>query len=261
MRIATYNFCRGGPKDYQTLYRVFQHLTPDILLAQETSNPDTYLAQNAAYWSTSRLPTYHWQKTSHTYWGSAVYTRGGQFLRTITFPDALQGWVAGVDLTGIDYPENRGLPLRMISVHTPTRDHKNYIGELHNIVQAIEVLENDAVLVVGGDFNVTLSTRHPSESRQNVPEEQAVIAHLQERLGLINCWQAANPDRCLDPTFHAGILPTPAFHIDGIFVPRTWQKYLRQCEIISPPQHQWSESDHYPMIADFGLDAEAARVQ
>jgi exonuclease III len=253
MRIATYNFCRGGQPDYQTLSRVLQKLTPDILLAQETCDPEAYFSHAAAYWSTTGLPTYHWQQTGHTYWGSAIYTRGGQILRSIAFPEELQGWVVGVDLTGIAYPESRGLPLRMISVHTPTRTHGNYIGELYKIVQAIEVLANDAVLVVAGDFNVTVSTRHPSESRPNVPEEQAVIAHLLERLGLINCWQAAHPDRFLDQTFHGGLFPAPARHIDGIFVPRAWQPFLRRCDVIGPPDYDWSEGDHFPLVAEFDV--------
>jgi hypothetical protein len=128
MRIATYNFCRGGQTDYQTLSRVLQKLTPDILLAQETCDPQAYFSHDAAYWSTVGLPTHHWQQTSHTYWGSAVYPRHGQILRSLAFPEELRGWVVGVDLTGVAYPESRGLPLRLIGVHTPTRTHGHYIG-------------------------------------------------------------------------------------------------------------------------------------
>lgn len=194
MRIATYNFCRGGKEDYQTLYRVLHTLEPDILLAQETCNPELYLAKNAAYWAARNPPIYHWTQTAHTYWGSAVYAKDGHSQRTIALPDSLRGWVVGVELSGITYPEACGLPLRILSIHTPTRDHGNYSSELARIVDAIALLDTDCVLVVGGDLNVTVSPRHPSESRRDVQAEQAVIAQLQERCGLINCWQVAHPD-------------------------------------------------------------------
>jgi len=91
-------------------------------------------------------------------------------------------------------------------------------------------------VIIGGDFNLTVSVRHSSEERRNTPGEEAVHRRLREEFGLINCWQTLHLDEALQQTFrrHFSDDPQP-FHIDGLFVPAAWQPFLKSCEVFNGP--------------------------
>ena len=103
--------------------------------------------------------------------------------------------------------------------------------------------------MVGGDFNLSVSERQPSEERKNKKCNLEIQARLRDELGLINCWQTSNPGTPLAQTLR-WTTPEPAYHCDGIFVPASWSARLKSCEVLSGPE--WDGmSDHNPVMAEF----------
>ena len=90
-------------------------------------------------------------------------------------------------------------------------------------------------LIIGGDFNLTISSRHSFEK----PESKAVTAiqrRLRDELGLMNCWKYCNPDVPLAQTLRWTGDRTVNYHCDGIFVPRSWRDRLLSAGVLSGPQ-------------------------
>jgi endonuclease/exonuclease/phosphatase family metal-dependent hydrolase len=111
----------------------------------------------------------------------------------------------------------------------------------------------DADLVIGGDFNLTVGERHPSEARRTDPLDPAVQARLRDEFGLINCWQAANPGVRLAQTLRWSNDPPVPYHCDGLFVPASWRPALRSCAAAAGPEWE-ALSDHNPVVVTFATD-------
>ena len=108
----------------------------------------------------------------------------------------------------------------------------------------------DAEIVIGGDFNLTVSERHDAEERTTSNADRKIQTRLKDEFGLINCWQLANPDKPLSQTLRWGSKKEVPYHCDGIFVPKAWEDSLTSCEVISGDL--WDGlSDHNPALAEF----------
>lgn len=55
-------------------------------------------------------------------------------------------------------------------------------------------------VVIGGDFNLTVSKRHESENRITEKADLKIQSRLGDEFGLLNYWQTANPDNPLAQT-------------------------------------------------------------
>ena len=109
---------------------------------------------------------------------------------------------------------------------------------------------DDAEIVIGGDFNLTVSERHEDEDKTTSNTDRKIQARLRNEFGLINCWQHANPNTPLPQTLRWVSKKDVPYHCDGIFVPKEWENSLTSCEVISG--NMWDRlSDHNPVLADF----------
>jgi hypothetical protein len=107
-------------------------------------------------------------------------------------------------------------------------------------------------LVIGGDFNLSISARQADEGRRTPSADLAIQRRLRDEFGLVNCWREANPGRPPAQTLRWSNAPEVPYHCDGLFVPRSWAGHLRACEVIS--SLDWDRlSDHNPVVARFDL--------
>lgn len=243
MILATYNLRAGGTGRTHWA-RVLEEIRPDLFLVQETAAPEEHLPRVLHGDRHRRIA---WRAVPGRRWGSAVYSGRGE-VRPVDLPD-FHGHVVGVAIGGVRRPGGRRGPLRAFSIHAPAR------GSYHRAVGAIlDLIAAHAVrgdLVIGGDFNIGIGERHPSEGRTTTAADRAIHRRLRDEFGLINCWQEAHPGRPLAQTLRWSSAPAVPYHCDGLFVPRTWLPDLRSCEVVT--SLGWDAmSDHNPVVARFG---------
>jgi hypothetical protein len=77
-----------------------------------------------------------------------------------------------------------------------------------------------------------------------------IQARLADEFGLLNCWQAANPNQPLCQTLRWTGNRTIPYHCDGLFVPKAWRERLESCVVLAGDE--WDRlSDHNPVVASF----------
>jgi endonuclease/exonuclease/phosphatase family metal-dependent hydrolase len=120
---------------------------------------------------------------------------------------------------------------------------------VNRLLDEIKKVAAGREVVIGGDFNLTVS-RWPGPKRPTGKQDLAIQARLAGEFGLLNCWQAANPEQPLCQTLRwTGDRSIP-YHCDGIFVPKSWSKRLESCVVLSG--NEWNQlSDHNPVVACF----------
>ncbi len=162
----------------------------------------------------------------------------------VPVPD-FEGWVCGAEVEGLPgHPE----PMLVFSLHAPT-GNGTYQKAVNNILDRILSLAHGRELVIGGDFNLAISTSN-DPANPVTKQDLAIQARLSDELGLINCWQTKHPDIPPAQTLRWNNAPTNPYHCDGIFVPAKWRDRLQSCEILSG--ETWNElSDHNPVVATF----------
>ena len=125
-----------------------------------------------------------------------------------------------------------------------------YQKVVNEILDMLLDQRDDCEIIIGGDFNLSVSERHETEERVTTKADLKVQARLREEFGLINCWQTANADQPLPQTLRWGSDKTVPYHCDGLFVPATWSPHLKSCSVICGPK--WEDlSDHNPVVAEF----------
>ena len=251
LTLATYNLYKGGPEDFSAWARTLGALAPDILLLQESCAPDRYLGTlpPERHAQVQRAP---WAPAAANAWGSAISLAQGT-ATMLPLPAALHGWVVGADIHGLRWRPGANGPLRVFSLHTPTSAPCAYERDLNTALSAIAPLAVGHDVILGGDFNVTISVRHSAEERTNTPGEIAIHQRLRNELGLINCWQALHPDEALAQTLRYRFSDAPqSFHLDGLFVPAAWRPFLRTCAVHNDADwRRKGSSDHFPVVATF----------
>jgi len=240
MKIATYNLRCGGKANRRVHWtQLFEVANPDIFLVQETCPPKQYVT--SSFWEAHQQQV-QWAKVGNNAWGSAVFMRSGTVNR-IPVPD-FEGCIVGVEVEGFAWSANQGRKLRIFSIHAPAP----YKPSVDRMLDWIGSLPDDGDLIIGGDFNLTLGVRHPDEKQQ--AQDLWLLERLRKEFGLMNCWQAANPNRDLPQTLRWSRGKATPYHCDGIFVPAAWYRYLDHCEVLASPL--WEElSDHNPVVATF----------
>lgn len=217
---------------------------PDIILAQESLAPNAYRRPllDETDWQSHAV----WSPVNST-WGSAVYVKA-EVPRQLELPE-YRGWVVGVEVSGADWLPLQGRALRIFSLHAPT-GQGGYASVVNAILDMVGKQRAGCDIVVGGDFNLTVSERQPSEERRNKKCNLEIQARLRDEFGLVNCWQTTNPGTPLAQTLRWIKDPSQPYHCDGIFVPASWSEGLKSCEVLSG--REWDEvSDHNPVVAEF----------
>jgi exonuclease III len=234
---------RFGGKGRQQWSKIIENHDPDVILAQETYAPQEHLPplfdgdlhQHAV-----------WHPVAEQPWGSAVFVKSC-IPRPISLPD-FSGNVVGAEMEDWPWLDSPGSRLRIFSVHAPKRG--DYQKAVNSILDMILDVADGCDVVIGGDFNLTVSERHSSEPLTTSAADRAIQLRLQEEFGLINCWQTANPDKRLTQTLRWTRDRETNFHCDGIFVPKSWAGRLLSCHVLAGTE--WDDlSDHNPVAAEF----------
>lgn len=248
MNLVTYNL-RSGGTGRSHWSKVIDEFRPDIFLVQETVAPEEHLPPML---HPEAAGQYAWRRAEGRRWGSAVYAARGDLL-PLDLPD-FHGHVVGVEVTGAVWPDGTGGPLRAFSVHAPARG--GYQRAVNEILDMIAGHAGGAALLIGGDFNLSITPRQPGEGRRTRTADLAIQRRLRDEFGLVNCWEASNPGLPPAQTLRWSNAPEVPYHCDGLFVPRSWACRLRACEVVSSPE--WDRlSDHNPVVARFGMGTEA----
>lgn len=187
-----------------------------------------------------------WRQVPGAQWGSAVVTTLGS-IRPIEL-SGYEGWVVGGHL------QAARRALAVFSVHVPsstkTMPREPYATEAIRIITLIRAaVPPDTDVVIGGDFNVTLGERHPSESLRTAHSDRLVLQAIASA-GLVSCWTAAHAGEPLPQTLRWTGDRSPGrttpYHCDGILVPQSWAPGIR-CDILTDERHRIS--DHNPVSA------------
>ena len=215
----------------------------DLLLVQESYPHDEHLPPHAYPDARSRSA---WERAGSNGWGSAVFSRTGA-VKPVAVPD-FAGWIVGAEITGATWQAGAD-PLLAFSVHAPSRG-ESYQRQVNRLLDEIKKVAAGREVVIGGDFNVTVS-HVPGCGRPACKGERAIQARLADEFGLVNCWQAANPGRPPDQTLRWSGDRIVLYHCDGIFVPKGWGDRLESCVVLAGDE--WNcLSDHNPVVARFG---------
>jgi hypothetical protein len=239
MRIATYNILKGGSQRVHWVKMIEDH-SVDLLLVQESYSHGEHLPPLHYPKARSRSA---WEMVERRGWGSGVFSRSGS-VKPISVA-GFSGSVVGAKITGASWHRD---PLLAFSIHAPVFKG-SYSKPANKILDKIKRIAHNRGIIIGGDFNLTVSNWHGSErpvSKQNL----AIQARLAEEFGVVNCWQEANPDQPLHQTLRwTGNRAIP-YHCDGLFVPMTWKDRLQSCSVLAGDE--WNRlSDHNPVVACF----------
>lgn len=242
MRIVAYNFLRAGSaKRCGHWSRVLRQLRPDLLLAQECRPPQNSPGERFRH---AAHDAFAWQPAGGRGWGSGLLARSATLV-PIPIP-GYDGWVVGGEVRNPAWCDR---PLLVFSVHGPVGE-RGYIATMHRILDQLASLRGDADLVLGGDFNVAVGYRQPSDRIRFLRGERALLDRLGNEFALTSCWQAAHPHRRLAQTLRWTGNPRAPYHCDGIFVPRAWLPRLLSCRVVRGSR--WKQlSDHNPVVAEF----------
>lgn len=243
MKIATYNILKGGSKRVHWT-KMIEDFGVDLLLVQESFPHHEHLPPMLYPDAQSQSV---WEMVENNGWGSGVFSRSGS-VKSISVP-GFSGWVVGAEISGASWQDEFADPLVAISVHAPT-GRESYQKEINKLLDEIKKIARNRAVVIGGDFNLTVS-HWPVSERPVSKQDLAIQARLADEFGLLNCWQAANPDQPLHQTLRWTKDRTIPYHCDGLFVPKSWKDRLASCTVLAG--EEWhSLSDHNPVIATIG---------
>jgi exonuclease III len=234
-RIATYNFLAGGSAKRNTHWQMLQeHVQPDLLMTQE-SKPST---AHGAEWSGAV-----WNRAVTRQWGTGMYATGIAIEPVAV--RGFKGWVTGGTVAAPAWLTSH--TVKAFSVHCPS-GAGGYTGTMLRLITRFRSMAKTCHLVLGGDFNVAAGVRGPDDQVRMSAQERLVLSRLRDELGLVPCWQTANPNRPLAQTLRWSGNRAAPYHCDGIFVPATWSRHLASCDVLSGPM--WDQlSDHNPVVA------------
>jgi exonuclease III len=246
MNLVCYNLRFGGARRVHWA-QVIEEFAPDIFLVQESLAPHEHLPD----WSRSDLKARTtWCGIEGRAWGCAVYVRHGR-LRRLRLKD-FDGWLVGAEVDTAFSSALTKRKLRVFSLHAPPPKIKglSYSRTVHAMLDVIADHCGTADIIIGGDFNIGVSKRLPSEKRQTGRADLEIQERLRAEFGLFNCWQEANPDIPLAQTLRWSNEPNYPYHCDGIFVPASWRSALKDCQVVAS-EHWVCLSDHNPVVASF----------
>jgi exonuclease III len=242
MRIATYNILKGGSLRVHWVRMVEDH-SVDLLLVQESYSHHEHLPPLHYPDARSRLA---WEMVEQNGWGSAVFSRSGS-VKPIAVA-GFSGWVVGAKIKGASWQAGLCDSILAFSIHAPVFKG-SYSKPVNEILDEISRITRRKEVIIGGDFNLTVSHWSGSE-RPTCKQDLAIQARLAEEFGLLNCWQTANPDQPLHQTLRWTGDRTIPYHCDGLFVPKSWKDRLQSCSVLAG--EEWNRlSDHNPVVACF----------
>lgn len=241
MKLATYNILKGGSKLVHWS-KMVDEVEVDLLLVQESHPHHSHLPP--LLYPDIQMHSV-WDKAQPNSWGSGIFSKTGKLNQKLI--PHFNGWVVGAELTGASW-QPMGESLLIFCIHAPDGPG-GYAGQVNRILDEISVIAGESKIIIGGDFNLSVSHWAGSE-RKTKEQDLAIQRRLATEFGLINCWQEANPDQQPQQTLRWSRDRTIPYHCDGLFVPKTWQDRLERCMVLS--DDDWTcLSDHNPVVAQF----------
>src|SRR5262245_618463 len=155
-KVAAYNLLKGGSKRVHWV-RMVEDLGVDLLLAQESYPHHEHLPPLVYPDAGSRSA---WEKAGQNGWGSAVFSRTGT-VRRVAVPN-FPGWVVGAEVSEATWQARTTDPLLAFSVHAPSGG-ESYHRQVNKLLDEIKKVAGGREVVIGGDFNVTVSHWHGPE--------------------------------------------------------------------------------------------------
>jgi exonuclease III len=245
MKIISYNLRFGG-KGRVHWREVIDRYSPSVLLVQESYPPSEHLpeddkVESNAVWASAV------NSNKSMKWGSGIYLPDCP-PTPIEIPD-FHGWVVGAEVENWPHSPAKSKKTRFFSIHAP--GHKgSYQKAVNAILDLLLEYRDGCELVIGGDFNLSVSERQEDEEKTTSNADRKIQNRLRDEFGLVNCWQTANPDQPLPQTLRWVSKPEVPYHCDGIFVPKEWVAALKSSEVISG--ELWDGlSDHNPVMVEF----------
>jgi endonuclease/exonuclease/phosphatase family metal-dependent hydrolase len=252
MKVATYNLLKGGSQRGHWV-RMIEDFGVDLLLVQESYPHHEHLPP-LMYPDAGKMSA--WEMAEKNGWGSGVFSRTGT-VKLVRVP-GFTGWVVGAEIAGASWQAGIADPLLAFSVHAPSKGEP-YWKQVNKLLNEIQAVAAGREVIIGGDFNLTVS-HWPGPERPTCKQDLAIQARLADEFGLLNCWQAANPDQPLHQTLRWTGDRTIPYHCDGIFVPKSWGERLESCVVLAGDE--WNRlSDHNPVVACFGNRLRRAKRQ
>jgi hypothetical protein len=156
MRIAKYNILKGGSQRIHWLKMIEEH-SVDLLLVQESYAPDEHLPPHL-YPDARSQSVWARVEENRNGWGSAVFSKGGT-LKPVQV-SGFSGWVVGAAITGASWQAGLCDSLVAFSVHAPSRG-ESYWRQVNKLLDAIRQIAGRREILVGGDFNLTVTGTGP----------------------------------------------------------------------------------------------------
>lgn len=242
MKLATYNILKGGSQRVHWIKMAEDHGV-DLLLLQESYFHDEHLPP--LLYPDFRSQSV-WEMVEQNGWGSVVFSKSGT-LKSVPVP-GFSGWVVGAEIIGASWQIGHSDPIMVFSVHAPSRK-ESYSKQVSKLLDEISRIACGREIIIGGDFNLSIGNC-PQSERPLRKQDLAIQKRLANEFGLLNCWQAANPNQPLPQTLRWSGDRTIAYHCDGLFVPMSWKDRLETCVVLSGDD--WNRlSDHNPVVATF----------
>lgn len=246
LNIVSYNLRLGGKNKFQW-QEIIKRYTPSVFLVQESNSPaEHFPGDNEVPAHTVWSPAVKNGKTLR--WGSAVYVPEC-YPTVVRVPKKFRGWLVGAKVEHWNATPGCCDCTRFFSLHAPS-GHGSYQKIVNAMLDYLLGFVDGGELVLGGDFNLAISSRHESEAGETRRADLRIQRRLSEEFELINCWRTANPNLPLEQTLRWSANPLEPYHCDAIFVPAKWAGWLDSCLVVSGDR--WDQlSDHNPVVASF----------
>jgi len=234
VRIVVWNCRMALAKKREMLYR----LQPDIAVVSECSQDSMLVCRQDGFDSC------WWGENKNK--GLGVLARKPWVLECVGKPglQPQQKWIAPVRVQGsLEF-----LLLAVWAGRVGYRNEMNYVGQIHEaVVSHPEWFAGDRPVVIGGDFN----SNKIWDSGRKVRTHSAVVEWLRERnlVSTYHTFFAEEQGVETRPTYYFWHKKDRCFHIDYIFVPRSWAAQITNVEVGA--YETWRPmSDHVPILVD-----------
>lgn len=252
LRILTYNLEFGGHEQVEAIYTVLAYTKADVIALTEADDPQVVATlaerlQMEQVWAQgsgdrhiatlSRFPVLEWHiyntppltqaalETRLDVYGQPVTVYNVHFLPYLLLPFEVRRWQAVGEL------------LQLIKQHQP--GYHLIVGDLNAIAPGDQVLQR----------------KNPARMRRVMALQLWFIFRLAIprllRAGYVDCFRHLHP-RQAGFTWHT---QNPTTRYDYILAHYTLVPFLKSCRLVDEISAVFHASDHFPLVAEFGLPA------
>ena len=215
MKVATYNILKGGTQRVHWVKMIEDHAV-DLLLVQESYVHDEHLPSLMYPDARSRSV---WEMVEQNGWGSAVFSRTGSVKPVAV--SGFSGWVVGArNQRGVLAGRVRR-PALGLQRPRYRRGRKAYWKQVNKLLDEIKKVAGRREIVIGGDFNITVSNWCGSErpaSKQDIGDSGEAGRRIRaaQLLARGEPGPAIAPDASVDRRSHLPVPLRRTFRAEGV---------------------------------------------